>query len=227
MGYWKSTVVPKFKKLFEKNNVKKAGAAEACKTFDGAKEDYSKEFEEKKTELQAKVLEIYEASSAEIKTVVKERKEGALKKVSSAVEKFLEELSKIEFPGSKPAHEACSKFGPTYVEGPIFFVFEKVSTFIVVEEKKEEEAVPEAKPEAEVEKKEEAAASVEETSTKEKDIVVEEEKKEEVTVVAEVEKTPEPEVAKPEVEKTPEPEAAKPEAAKVEEVAPTEPPKAC
>ncbi|KAI3725836.1 hypothetical protein L1987_65632 [Smallanthus sonchifolius] len=228
MGYWKSTVVPKFKKLFEKNSVKKAGAAEACKTFDGAKEDYSKEFEEKKTELQVKVLEIYEASSAEIKTAVKERKEGALKKVSSAVEKFLEELSKIEFPGSKQAHEACCKFGPTYVEGPIFFVFEKVSTFIVVEEKKEEEAKPEA------------AAPVEETSTKEKEIVLEEEKKEEVTVAAEVEKTPEPEAAKPEVEKTPkpevaktevektpEPEAAKPEAAKVEEVAPTEPPKAC
>ncbi|KAI7745928.1 hypothetical protein M8C21_005556 [Ambrosia artemisiifolia] len=209
MGYWKSTVVPKFKKLFEKNNVKKAGAAEACKTFDDAKEDYSKEFEEKKTDLQAKVLEIYEASAAEIKAVVKERKAGALKKVSSAVEKFLEELSKIEFPGSKPAHEACCKFGATYVEGPIYFVFEKVSTYIVVEEKKEE-APPTAEP----------AAPVEETSSKEKEIVVEEEKKEEKK--EEVEKTPEPEAAKAEVEKTPEPEAAK-----AEEVAPTEPPKAC
>ncbi|KAK9067440.1 hypothetical protein SSX86_014769 [Deinandra increscens subsp. villosa] len=202
MGYWKSTVVPKFKKLFEKNNLKKQGAAEACKTFDDAKEDYSKEFEEKKNELQAKVLEIYEASTAEIKAVVKERKEGALKKVSTAVEKFLEELSKLEFPGSKPAHEACCKYGPTYVEGPIFFVFEKVSTFIVVEEKKEEEAPPVAEPEA--------AAPVEETSSKEKEIVVEEEKKEEVAVVA------------PEVEKTPEPEAAK-----AAVVAPTEPPKDC
>lgn len=37
MGYWKSTVVPKFKKLFEKNNVKKAAAADACKTYDEAK----------------------------------------------------------------------------------------------------------------------------------------------------------------------------------------------
>ncbi|XP_076926277.1 plasma membrane-associated cation-binding protein 1-like [Bidens hawaiensis] len=185
MGYWKSTVVPKFKKLFEKNNAKKAAAAEACKTFDGAKEDYSKEFEEKKTELQAKVVEIYEASTAEIKAVVKERKEGALKKVSSAVEKFLEELSKIEFPGSKPAHEACIKYGPAYVEGPIFFVFEKVSTFVVVEEKKEE-VLPAAEPEKE-------AAPAEETSSKEKEIVVEEEKKEEVAaVVPEVEKTAEP-----------------------------------
>lgn len=87
-------MVPKFKKLFEKNNVKKGAAAEACKTFDDAKvsiydfywiftkkksifkiiymhmqEDYSKEFEEKKSELQAKVIEIYEASADEIKVV--------------------------------------------------------------------------------------------------------------------------------------------------------------
>ncbi|KAJ0694318.1 putative DREPP family protein [Helianthus annuus] len=199
MGYWKSVVVPKFKKLFEKNNVKKAAAAEACKIFDDAKDNYNNEFEEKKADLQAKVIEIYEASSAEVKAVVKERKDGALKTVSNGVEKFLEELSKIEFPGSKPVHESCSKFGPTYIEGPIYFVFEKVSTFIVVEEEP-----PVAEPEA-------AAAPAEETSSKEKEIVVEEEKKEEV--VAE-------EVAK--VEKTPEPAAAKPE-----EVAPTEPAKAC
>ncbi|XP_076919632.1 plasma membrane-associated cation-binding protein 1-like [Bidens hawaiensis] len=160
MGYWKSIVVPKFKKLFEKNNVNKAAAAEACKIFDDAKDDYSKEFEEKKADLQPKVIEIYEASTTEIKAVVKERKDGALKKVSTGVEKFLEELSKIEFPGSKPVHEACSKFGPTYIEGPIYFIFEKVSTFIVVEEKKEEEP-PVA-----------ATDPVEETSGKDKEIVV-------------------------------------------------------
>ncbi|KVH87676.1 DREPP plasma membrane polypeptide [Cynara cardunculus var. scolymus] len=186
MGYWKSTVVPKFKKLFEKTNLKKTGAAEACKSFDDAKEDYSKEFEEKKSELQAKVIEIYEASAAEIKELVKERKDGALKKIST------------EFPGSKPAHEACCKYGPPLVEGPIFFVFEKVSTFIVVEEKKEEET-PVPIPEPEV------AAVVEETSSKEKEIVVEEDKKKEV-------------------EKTPETTAAKSEEVIV---APTEPPKAC
>ncbi|KAJ9557367.1 hypothetical protein OSB04_011981 [Centaurea solstitialis] len=175
MGYWKSTVVPKFKKLFEKNTVKKAGAAEACKSFDAAKE------------------------------LVKERKDGALKKISSGIDKFLEELSKIEFPGSKPAHEACCKYGPTLVEGPIFFVFEKVSTFIVVEEKKEEETpVPVTEPESEP-KPEPEAAPVEETSGKEKEIVVEEEKKEEV-------------------EKTPETTAAKAEEVVV---ATTEPPKAC
>lgn len=37
MGYWKSTVVPKFKKIFDKNNIKKTAAAEACKSFDDAK----------------------------------------------------------------------------------------------------------------------------------------------------------------------------------------------
>ncbi|XP_076959314.1 plasma membrane-associated cation-binding protein 1-like [Bidens hawaiensis] len=205
MGYWKSVVVPKFKKLFEKNNVNKAAAAEACKIFDEAKDDYGKEFEEKKADLQAKVIEIYEASTTEIKAVVKDRKDGALKKVSTGVGKFLEELSKIEFPGSKPVHEAWSKFGPTYIEGPIYFIFEKVSTFIdVVEEKKQEEP-PVAEPKA-------ATDPVEETSGKEKEIVVDEEKKEEVTAVV-----------TDEAEKKPEPEAAKAEGV----ADPTEPAKAC
>ncbi|KAL4578193.1 hypothetical protein LXL04_014313 [Taraxacum kok-saghyz] len=159
MGYWKSTIVPKFKKVFEKNNTKKTAAAEVCKSFDDAKEEYSKEFEEKKSELQTKVIEIYEASSTEIKALVKEPKDASLKKNSTGVTKFLEELSKIEFPGSKPVHEACSKFGPTLVQGPVFFVFEKVSTFIVVEEK--------------------------ETSSKDKEVAAEEEKKEEVAVKSE------------------------------------------
>ncbi|XP_071731208.1 plasma membrane-associated cation-binding protein 1 [Rutidosis leptorrhynchoides] len=203
MGYWKSTVVPKFKKLFEKNSIKKAGAAEACKAFDESKENYSKEFEEKKAELEAKVIELYEAATAEVKAAVKERKKGIFKKVSTGVEAFLEELSKIEFPGSKAAHEATCKYGASYVEGPIFFVFEKVSVFIVVEEKTEE-APPPTTTEPEV------VAPVEETSTKEKEIVVEEEKKDEVPVVPEVvEKKPEP-VVEPKVE-----------------VVPTEPPKAC
>lgn len=35
--------------------------------IDGDQEQYSKEFEDKKTELQPKVIEIYEASSTEIK----------------------------------------------------------------------------------------------------------------------------------------------------------------
>ncbi|KAH0854309.1 hypothetical protein HID58_078933 [Brassica napus] len=38
MGYWNSKVVPRFKKIFEKSSVKKAAAAEACKTFDESKD---------------------------------------------------------------------------------------------------------------------------------------------------------------------------------------------
>ncbi|KAK1369359.1 Plasma membrane-associated cation-binding protein 1 [Heracleum sosnowskyi] len=205
MGYWQTKVVPRIKKVFEKNSGKKAAAAEACKSFDDSKEDYSKVFEEKKAEFEAKVTELYDKLAAEIKALIKEPKPAGLKKHSAAVEKFLEELSSFEFPGSKPAYEASTKFGATYVSGPIFYVFEKVSTYVVVEEKKEEEVpAAEAPP---------AATTTEETSGTEekKEIAVEEEKKE----VA-VEPVPEP-------EKTTE--AAPAEPAKAEECAPAEPPK--
>ncbi|KAI8001675.1 Plasma membrane-associated cation-binding protein 1 [Camellia lanceoleosa] len=95
MGYWKSKVLPKIKKVFDKNGPKKAAAAEACKSFEDSKEEYTKEFEEKKTELQPKVVEIYEASSAEIKALVKEPKDAGLKTHSAGVQKFLDELVKI------------------------------------------------------------------------------------------------------------------------------------
>jgi len=169
MDYWKTKVLPRVKKTFGRNGTKKAAAAEACKSFDDSKEGYAKEFEDKKSELQPKVVEIYEASAVEIKTLVKEPKEAGLKKHSAGVQKFLDELAKIDFPGSKPISEASTKVGPTLVPGPIFFVFEKVSTFIVTEEKPVEPPPAEA-----------------ETSVAE--VVVEEEKKEEeVAVVAEPE----------------------------------------
>ncbi|KAJ8534852.1 hypothetical protein K7X08_016580 [Anisodus acutangulus] len=172
MGYWQAKVLPKIKQIFEKNP-KKAASAEACKTFDEAKEQYSKEFEEKKTELQTKVVQIYEATTVEIKTLVKKPKGAGLKKHSAEVQKFLDELVKIEFPGSKAVSEASSSFGPSNVAGPILFVFEKVSTFIVVaDEKKEAAASP-----AEVEG---TTAEGETTGeVKEKDIVVEAKKEEE------------------------------------------------
>ncbi|XP_019224767.1 PREDICTED: plasma membrane-associated cation-binding protein 1-like isoform X2 [Nicotiana attenuata] len=210
MSYWKDNVLPKIKKVFEKNGPKKAAAAEACEAFDVAK--YSKEFDEKKTELQPKVVEIYEAAAAEIKTLVKEPKVAGLKKHSAGVQKFLDELVKIEFPGSKAVSEASSKFGPSYVSGPIIFVLEKASTFVVTEDKKEEEAA--------------TAAAVETTGTvaeevKEKDIVVEagDEKKEEAAPAT---------VAAPAPEANTEAAPAT-ETAKVEEVpavVATEPPKA-
>ncbi|XP_059301503.1 plasma membrane-associated cation-binding protein 1 isoform X1 [Lycium ferocissimum] len=187
MGYWQAKVVPKFKQIFEKNP-KKAAAAEACKTFDEAKEQYSKEFEEKKTELQPKVVEVYEAAEVEIKTLVKKPKGAGLKKHSAGVQKFLDELVKIEFPGSKAVSEASSNFGPSYVSGPILFVFEKVSTFIVVtEDKKEDEKKAEAPAEAEGTT---AKAAEGETTgeVKEKDIVIEaaEAKKEEAPAPGDV-----------------------------------------
>ncbi|CAH9116950.1 unnamed protein product [Cuscuta epithymum] len=159
MNYWKSKVLPKIKKAFEKNNPKKAAAAEACKAFDESKEQFGKEFEDKKSELQPKVVEIYEASSAQTKKLIKEQKGVGQKKNSAAVQKFLDELVKIDFPGSKLVSEASSKLGPAYVAGPVSFLVEKFAS-LIPEEKKEEEA-----PAAEV---------------KEKEIVVGEESKAEV-----------------------------------------------
>ncbi|KAG2689417.1 hypothetical protein I3843_09G136500 [Carya illinoinensis] len=223
MGYWKEKVLPKIKKVFDKTGPKKAAAAEACKSFDESKDQIHKEFEEKKTVLQPKVIEIYEASSAEIKTFIKEPKEAGLKKNSVAVHKFIEELVKIEFPGSKPVCEASSKFGPALVPGPVIFIFEKVSTFIVTEEK--------------VEPPPEAAKTEEATSGKEKEIIVVEEekkeekkeeegKKEEVVEKIEEEKI---EVVAVEAEKAeapapaPAPASTEPAAAKVEEAEPPKP----
>ncbi|KAJ4702777.1 Plasma membrane-associated cation-binding protein 1 [Melia azedarach] len=158
MGYWKSKVLPKIKKVFEKNGTKKAAAAEASKSFDDSKEEINKEFEEKKTELQPKVLEIYVASSAEIKGLVKEPKEEGLKKNSTAVNIFLEELVKIE---EKPAEaetkpeEAEAK--PAEEEGGTSSKVEKEIDVVVEEEKKKEAAGEE--------KTESAAATAEPAAT--------------------------------------------------------------
>lgn len=121
-----------------------------------------------------------------------------------------------DFPGSKAVSEASSKFGPALVSGPVFFVFEKVSTFIVTEEKTEE-----------------APKTEEETSgVKDREIVVEEGKKEEISESA-AEKAeekakaandtlpPPPEVTEKQEEKPVEPTAV--ETSAVEKV---EPPKA-
>ncbi|KAL3523219.1 hypothetical protein ACH5RR_016053 [Cinchona calisaya] len=209
MNIWKEKVLPKIKKVFEKNPGKKAAIAEVVKAFEESKEQYSTEFEQKKTDLQSKVVEIYETALAEVKGLVKEPKNAGLKKHSAAVQKFLDELAKIDFPGAKAVSEAATKFGPSYVSGPVTFLFEKVSTYIPKDVKKEEEA-PAA----------ETTATTEEV--KEKEIEVEAEKKEEVVVETAAEK-----VEVPPAEATPAAEAT--EAAKVEEAPPApaaEPPKA-
>ncbi|XP_043701768.1 plasma membrane-associated cation-binding protein 1 [Telopea speciosissima] len=180
MGYWKSKVLPKIKKVFEKNVNKKA-ATEACKSFDDSKEEINKEFEEKKTELQPKVIEVYEASSTEIKTLVKERTDGGVKKNATTVQTFLEELVKIEFPGSKQVCEASSKLGPVLVSGPILFVLEKVSTLVVTEEEKPAETTREittTETATETEAETETIITTEETSVKDKEIAIEEEEEE-------------------------------------------------
>lgn len=68
-----------------------------------------------------------------------------------------------EFPGSKAVSEASTKYGPALVSSPVFFVFEKVSTFIVPEEKEVEAPPP-------------PPATEEETSGKEKEKDITEEK---------------------------------------------------
>lgn len=188
MGYWKSKVLPKIQKVFGKDATKKEAAAEACKSFDESKEEISKEFEDKKAELQPKVIEIFEASSTEIKTLVKEPKEAGLRKHSVKVQKFIDELVKIEFPGSKAVCEATSQYGPALVPGPVIFVFEKVSTFVVTEEKPREIEAP----------------ATEETTVTEKEIEVEEDKPKD-EAVAEAEKPAEAEPPKTEEPKTEEP----------------------
>ena len=193
MGYWNSKVVPRFKKIFEKNSAKKAAAAEACKTFDESKETINKEIEEKKTELQPKVVETYEATSAEVKALVRDPKEAGLKKNSAAVLKYLEALVGIEFPGSTAVKEAASSFGAGYVSGPVTFIFEKVCVFLPEEVKTREVPVEEVK--AEEPAKTEEPVKTEETSGEKEKEIVEETKKEETVATAVVEEK------KPEVEK--------------------------
>jgi len=157
---WKTKVLPGLSKIFDKDG-KKAAAVEFLKTFN--KEDISKEIEDKKTELEPKVVEVIEASPPEIKGVIKDKKPAKIKKNSVAVTKFLDELAKIEFPGAKAVSDAVAKSGTTPLSPAIVFILDKVAPF--VPEPKEE---PKAEPEA--------AAAVEETT---REVAVEEEKKEE------------------------------------------------
>ncbi|URE47766.1 salt stress root protein [Musa troglodytarum] len=162
---WKSKVLPRIQKVFGGGSSKKAAAAGAVKSFDESKEEISKEFEEKKSQLQPKVTEIYEASPAQIKALVRKPTESDLKRNSAAIKKFLEELAKIDFPGTKPVSEAAAKYGPAYVSGPITFIFEKVSGLLPAEETSSaavESTGTEATAEAVEEVKKEEADKVEE-----------------------------------------------------------------
>ncbi|KAI3964496.1 hypothetical protein MKW92_005006 [Papaver armeniacum] len=188
-GYWQTRVLPRLKKVFDKDG-KKAAAADACKSFADSKEVINKEFEEKKPELETKVLAVYEASSTEIKTLVKERKTSGVKKHSADVQKFLDELSGIDFPGAKHVCEASKTLSPALVSKPILFLFEKVSTFVVMPEVEvKDKELPAAETVAAT--TEEAATTVEAATTTTEEITAEtttttaEPAEKEVVVVAE------------------------------------------
>ncbi|KAG6512685.1 plasma membrane-associated cation-binding protein 1-like [Zingiber officinale] len=127
---WRSRLFPTIKKVFVFGTSKRTAATEACKSFEESQEEITKEFEERKIELEAKAVEIYQASDAEIKDLVRNPTEAGIKKKSTAVVKFIEELVKIEFPGSKQVSEAASKYGVALVPAPIVFILEKVSALV-------------------------------------------------------------------------------------------------
>jgi len=161
---WKTKVLPGLNKIFDKDG-KKAAAVEFLKSFN--KEEIDKEIEDKKTELEPKVVETIEASPPEIKGLIKDKKTSKIKKNSAAVTKFLDDLAKIDFPGAKLVSDAVAKSGTTPLSPAIVFILDKVAPFVPAP--KEE---PKAEPEAAA-----AAAPAEETTTR--DVAVEEVKKEE------------------------------------------------
>eukprot|EP01018_Ginkgo_biloba_P016594 Gb_26383 [translate_table: standard] len=136
MSYWKTKVMPRIKKYFDKPG-KKKGAAETCKSFETTKGTIDKEFEERKEELKPKVIEIYNSSNDDIQAIVKKPTEEGIKKHPQHVQKLLEELAKVGFPGAEKLSEAGNKYGPPALLEPVTFLLQKASLLVV-----EEEAAP-------------------------------------------------------------------------------------
>ncbi|KAG6525258.1 hypothetical protein ZIOFF_015212 [Zingiber officinale] len=67
---WRSRLFSTIKKVFVFGTGKRTAATKACKSFEESQEEITKEFEERKIKLEAKVLEIYQASDADIKYAV-------------------------------------------------------------------------------------------------------------------------------------------------------------
>ncbi|XP_062230677.1 salt stress root protein RS1-like [Phragmites australis] len=173
---WKTKVLPGLSKIFDKDG-KKAAAVDFLKSFN--KEEIGKEIEDNKTELEPKVLEVYDASPAEVKALFKDKKPAKItKKNSAAVTKFLDQLAKIEFPGAKLVSDAVAKSGTTPLSPAIVFILDKVAPFIPKEEPKAEAEAPAA-----------AATS--------REVAVEEEKKKEAAEPAAAEEKEEEEKEKP------------------------------
>ncbi|CAO2205032.1 unnamed protein product [Urochloa humidicola] len=191
-AYWKTKVLPSITKIFDKDG-KKAAAAEFLKSFN--KEEIGKEIEDKKTELEPKVVEAYEASPPEVKALFKDSKPVKIsKKNSAAATKFLDELARIEFPGAKLVSEAVAKSGTTPLSPAITFILEKVAPFIPKEEPKAAEPEPAAEATSrevavEEEKKEEAEPAAA-AATEEAAPAVEEKKEEEKPAEAEAAAAP-------------------------------------
>ncbi|KAH7428891.1 hypothetical protein KP509_09G022000 [Ceratopteris richardii] len=134
---WKNKVVPKIKKLFDKG--KKKGASEVCKNFDKTKESLDKEFADKGADLNPKVVEIYRSSSTIVaKKLMKEPNEASVKGNPEAVQIVLDELVKVGFPGAGLVCEAGKKYGPALLPGPVIYLFEKASVYLVDEPLPEE-----------------------------------------------------------------------------------------
>lgn len=130
MSYWKTKVLPKFKKFFDKGKTK--GAADVCKSFDKSKESLEKEIGEK-PDLQLKVVEIYRSSTFTAQKLFKEPSEIAVKDNPGEAQSVLQELAKAGFPGAQLLSDAGIKYGPALLPGPIVFLLEKTSTFVVEE----------------------------------------------------------------------------------------------
>ncbi|MCO5602750.1 hypothetical protein L7F22_056888 [Adiantum nelumboides] len=128
MSYWKTKVVPKFKKFFDKG--KKKSASETCKSFDSSKESLDKEVEEKRSDLHPKVIEIYRSSTVITKKLLKEPQEPAVKENPDASQSILQELAKAGFPQAQFLCDAGGKCGPALLSGPIVYLFQKTSTFL-------------------------------------------------------------------------------------------------
>lgn len=162
---WKTKVLPGLNKIFDKDG-KKAAAVGFLKSFN--KEEIGKEIEDKKTELEPKVVETYEASPPEVKALFKDKKPVKIsKKNSAAVTKFLDELAKIDFPGAKVVSEAVAKSGTTPLSPAITFILDKVAPFIPEEPKAEPAAAEATSREVAVEEKKEEAEPAAAAATEE------------------------------------------------------------
>lgn len=134
MTYWKAKVLPKIKKYFGKGDANKKGAAEAAKSFDKAKNSIEKEIEEKKSELEPKIVTIYQDSKPETKMLFKEPTEDKVKQQAQAAQDLLQRLVEAGCPGAQILKDAGDKYGTALMSSQIQYLLEKLSPFVANEE---------------------------------------------------------------------------------------------